>query len=137
MVNVRQPRTEEIGFRSVPGLPSAQFPKEREEALMLTGDGNIIQVEVVVQYDVKEPERFAFNLSDPERIVDQAAKAAIREKVALRTQALTTERDIIAEETRETLQKLLRAQELMGEGDAQALEIYANAYNRDIAFYRF
>lgn len=109
IVNVRQPRTEEIGFRSVPGLPSAQFPEEREEALMLTGDGNIIQVEVVVQYDIKEPERFAFNLSDPERIVDQAAKAAIREKVALRTvdQALTTERDIIAEETRETLQKLL------------------------------
>lgn len=109
IVNVRQPRTEEIGFRSVPGLPSAQFPEEREEALMLTADGNIIQVEVVVQYDIKEPERFAFNLSDPERIVNQAAKAAIREKVALRTvdQALTTERDVIAEETRETLQTLL------------------------------
>jgi membrane protease subunit HflK len=109
VVNVRQPRTEEIGFRSVPGLPSAQFPEEREEALMLTADGNIVHVEVIVQYDIKEPERFAFNLSDPERIVDQASKAAIREKVALRTvdQTLTTERDVIAEETRETLQKLL------------------------------
>jgi len=102
-------RTEEIGFESVRGLPSTQFPAKEEEALMLSGDGNIVHVEVVVQYRVKDPESLAFQIISADEIVDQAAKAVIREKIAQHTvdEILTTARDTIANTALESLQNLL------------------------------
>lgn len=101
-------RTEEIGFRT------EQFVQGRyrdipEEALMLTGDGNITHAEVVVQYQIKEPEKLAFQIINASDLVKQTAQAVIRERVALRTidQTLTTDRDLIAIETQQELQKLL------------------------------
>ena len=48
----------------------------------------------------------------------------------IRSQA-DKERDILLADARQ------KAEQLKGEGDAQALEVYANAYNRDPEFYRF
>jgi len=108
-VNILEIRTEEIGFRTVSPPPSPRYTTIETEALMLTGDGNITHVEMVVQYQVKEPERYAFNLIDSRTIVKQAAEAVLREQVATRTLdgTLTEERDRIGADTLFSLQALL------------------------------
>jgi len=108
-VNVLEVRKEEIGFRTVSPPPNPRYQTVETEALMLTGDGNITHVEIVVQYRVKEPELFAFNLIEPRTIVKQAAEAVLREQVATRTLdgTLTEERDVIGADTLTALQALL------------------------------
>jgi len=104
-------RTEELGFRSRPGVPSTQYPVREEEALMLTGDFNIIRVETIVQYDVTQPETFAFEVEDYRTVIREAAQAIIREKVATRAvdEALTEKREEIAAEVQRDLQTLLNS----------------------------
>lgn len=108
-VNVLEVRKEEIGFRTVSPPPSPRYQTVETEALMLTGDGNIAHVEMVVQYRVKDAERFAFNIINPKVIVKQAAEAVLREQVATRTldETLTEERDVIGADTIIALQALL------------------------------
>lgn len=109
VVDRQSVRTEEIGFRSRSGIPSVAFPAREEEALMLTGDFNIIRAETVVQYDIKDAEVFAFELEDYRTVLREAAQAVIREKVALRgvDEALTEKREEIAAEIHRELQTLL------------------------------
>jgi len=108
-VNVLEVRKEEIGFRTVSPPPSPRYQTVETEALMLTGDGNIAHVEMIVQYRVKDAEQFAFNVIDPKVIVKQAAEAVLREQVATRTldETLTEERDVIGTDTIIALQSLL------------------------------
>jgi len=108
-VNVLEVRKEEIGFRTVSPPPSPRYQTVETEALMLTGDGNIAHVEMIVQYRVKDAEQFAFNVIDPKVIVKQAAEAVLREQVATRTldETLTEERDVIGTDTVIALQSLL------------------------------
>ena len=108
-VNVLEIRKEEIGFRTVSPPPSPRYQTVETEALMLTGDGNITHVEMVVQYRVKDAEQFAFNLINPREIVKEAAEAVLREQVATRTldETLTEERDVIGADTIVALQALL------------------------------
>lgn len=102
-------RTEEIGFQSRSGVPSTQFPTNPEEALMLTGDFNIISVEMVIQYSIIDTQKFAFQLEDYRTLIREAAQAIIRERVATSTvdQALTDQREEIANEALKELQALL------------------------------
>jgi len=102
-------RTEEIGFRSRAGVPSVAFPAQEQEALMITGDFNIIRAEMVVQYDVKDPKRFAFEVEDYRTVIREASQAILREQMALSTvdEALTEKREEIAQSIREELQKLI------------------------------
>lgn len=108
-VNVLEVRKEEIGFRTVSSPPNPRYQTVETEALMLTGDGNITHVEMIVQYRVKQPELFAFNLINPGVIVKQAAEAILRDQVATRTldATLTEQRDAIGADTLDSLQALL------------------------------
>lgn len=111
IVNILEIRTAEIGFRTVSPPPNPRYTTVESEALMLTGDGNITHVEIVVQYRVKEPELYAFNVIDPTSIVRQSAEAVLREQVATRTldETLTEQRDLIGADTLTSLQTLLDA----------------------------
>ncbi|MGZ5105090.1 MAG: FtsH protease activity modulator HflK [Usitatibacter sp.] len=75
VVNVAQVRTVEVGYR---GSPKNKQP---QEALMLTDDENIVDVQFAVQYTLKSPEDFLFNNNRPDDNVLQAAETAIREVV--------------------------------------------------------
>ncbi len=110
-VNVLEVRKEEVGFRTVSPPPDPAYTTVESEALMLTGDGNITHVEIVVQYRVKDAEAYAFNLIDPRAIVKEAAEASLREQVATRTldETLTEQRDVIGLDTMNALQGLLDA----------------------------
>ncbi|MBL0123982.1 MAG: FtsH protease activity modulator HflK [Betaproteobacteria bacterium] len=75
VVNVLQVRAIEVGHRN------NQKTKVREEALMLTEDQNIVDVQFAVQYTLKSPEEFLFNNRSPDEAVRQVAETAMREIV--------------------------------------------------------
>jgi membrane protease subunit HflK len=75
VVNVAGVRSVEVGYRN--NVKS----KVLKEALMLTDDENIIDVQFAVQYILKSPTDFLFNNRSPEDAVLQAAETAIREIV--------------------------------------------------------
>jgi membrane protease subunit HflK len=75
VVNVSGVRTVEVGYR---GNPKNKQP---QEALMLTDDENIVDVQFAVQYTLKGPEDYLFKNKNPDDNVLQAAETAIREVV--------------------------------------------------------
>lgn len=52
-------------------------------ATMLTGDENIVDVEVVSQYRVRDPDKYIFNTADPDDTVRQVTESSIREIIGM------------------------------------------------------
>jgi len=106
---VTQVRRIEIGFRTISIGPPAQYRSIPRESLMLTGDENIVSVEFIVQYRVKDPVKYLFNVRDIPGTVKDAAEAAIREIVGKTPidEVLTVGKFRIQQETKELLQRIL------------------------------
>lgn len=98
-VNVSQVRTVEIGYRN------NVRNKVLKEALILTDDENIVDIQFAVQYILSSPENFLFNNRDPESAVLQVAETAIREIIG------KSKMDFVLYEGREDV--AARATELM------------------------
>jgi membrane protease subunit HflK len=75
VVNLSQVRTVEIGYRA-----NARN-KQAKEALMLTDDENIIDIQFAVQYTLKSAAEWIFNNRDQEELVRQVAETSVREIV--------------------------------------------------------
>ena len=75
VVNIEQVRSLEVGHRN------NQKVKMKDEALMLTQDLNIADVQFAVQYVLSSPEEYKFNNRDPDEAVRQVAETAMREIV--------------------------------------------------------
>ncbi len=75
IVNVSQVRTVEVGYRS------NVKNKQPKEALMLTDDENIIDIQFAVQYKLKSAAEWLYSTRDPEEAMRQVAETAIREIV--------------------------------------------------------
>ncbi|MBU4509781.1 FtsH protease activity modulator HflK [bacterium] len=106
---VTQVKRVEIGFRTISFGPPARYREIPTEALMLTGDENIVSANVIVQYKIKDPVSYLFNIILPEQTVRDAAEAALRQVIGERKidEALTVGKYEIQEETKKTLQILL------------------------------
>jgi len=78
LVNHAGVRTKEIGYRTTANNSVSKVPRE---ALMLTDDENIIDIQFAVQYVLKSPTDYLFKSRDPEQAVMQAAETAVREIV--------------------------------------------------------
>ncbi|MFH1939956.1 MAG: FtsH protease activity modulator HflK [bacterium] len=106
---VTQVKRVEIGFRTISFGPPARYQKIPAEALMLTGDENIVSAEAIVQYKIKDPINYLFNIILPEQTVRDAAEAALRQVIGERKidEALTVGKYEIQEETKKLLQILL------------------------------
>lgn len=81
---VTQVLRSEVGFRSVGQATTFQQGQVRtvaEEASMLTGDENIVNVQFSVQYKISDPVQYLFNVSAPTALVRTAAEAAMREVI--------------------------------------------------------
>lgn len=79
LLKVRRQNRVEIGANSS-GDP--QFGGEAgSERLMLTGDGNIIDLDLVILWTISDPKAFLFNMQDPEGTVKDVGESAIREVV--------------------------------------------------------
>ena len=76
---------------------------------MLTGDENIVDAEMIVQYKIKDPVEYLFNIVLPELTVRQAAEASLRTVVGRNRidETLTTGKFAIQEETKLQLQSIL------------------------------
>ena len=76
----------EIGFRSA-GSDMAQSGRDtsgrdiRAESLMLTGDENIIDIDIAVFWRVANAPDFLFNTSDPATLVRAVAESSLREVI--------------------------------------------------------
>ena len=106
---VTEVKRTEVGFRIEDPGPPARYRDALEESLMLTGDENIIDLDVVAQYKIIDPVKYLFNVRGPSATVKAAAEAAIREIIGKYKidEALTEGKFMIQEETRALLQKIL------------------------------
>ncbi len=80
VVNMEQVRRLEVGYRSN-GEGIGGKTKQPKEALMLTEDENIINLQFAVQYNLKNAKDYLFNNRDTDAAVMSAAETAIREVV--------------------------------------------------------
>ncbi|NKB77031.1 MAG: FtsH protease activity modulator HflK [Gammaproteobacteria bacterium] len=110
-VNVENVNTVEVGYRKT-GRNIQSIPRE---ALMLTQDENIIDIQFAVQYDIKNPTDLIFNVSEyntrdiANTVVRQATESAVREIVGRNTMdfAITDGRAQLAIETKALVQEIL------------------------------
>ena len=96
----------EIGFRTTQQGLQQMFP---QEALMLTGDMNILAIQFIVQYKIKEAREFLFNVAEIHETIGKAAEASMREVVGKSKidEALTTGKAMIQQDTMDLLQTVL------------------------------
>ncbi len=96
----------EVGFRTV---GKNQYRTVERESLMLTGDENIVDAELIVQYKIKDPLNYLFNFIGPELTMREASEASLRTVVGRHNidEALTSGKLMIQEETKELLQSIL------------------------------
>ena len=79
IVDVEQRRFVEIGYRSgTTGQGAVSVPRE---ALMLTEDENIVNVQLAVQYQVGDARKYLFDVRDPDAVLKQVAESAVREVI--------------------------------------------------------
>lgn len=100
VIPVTPERTEDIGVgRGGSG----------DSGLMLTGDENIVDIDVQVVWNINDPEKFLFNLRDPELTINSVAEASMREIIAQSQLApiLNRDRGAIAERLKELVQTTL------------------------------
>ncbi len=71
----------EIGYRTVRTEPSAEYRDVTEEQVMLTGDQNIVLVEMAVQYRVSNAFQYRFEVRSPDSTLKNLAEAATRQVV--------------------------------------------------------
>jgi len=110
-IKVRYIFKEEFGFRTVKsGVVTQYSPKEYfDESLMLTGDLNVIVVEWIVQFKVKDPVKLLFNIRNPRGTIRSMSEAVMRQVVGDRSvsEVLTTRRVETNQEVQTKLQEVL------------------------------
>jgi membrane protease subunit HflK len=103
---VTEVKRTEIGFRHI---GNQQFRKVEYESLMLTGDENIVDAELIVQYKIKDAVKYLFNFVEPELTMREASEAALRTVIGQHSidEALTTGKFQIQEETMQLIQSIV------------------------------
>lgn len=111
---VTQIQRVEFGFRSSGLARNLSFQQGvsrevKEESLMLTGDENIVSVQFIVQYLIKDAKAYLFNVNDPGQTLAHAGEAAMREIIGNGRidDALTTGKQEIQAQTRGLMQRIL------------------------------
>lgn len=86
-----------------------QVTDHHNDNLMLTGDENIVDIEFQVQWQIKDIEKFTFNISEPKLTIRKAAESAMREVIAVTpiSEALSDGKSRIEQSSKALLQKVL------------------------------
>lgn len=100
-VQVTPERIEDIGVES----------GGTDSGLMLTGDENIVDIDFQVVWNVNDPQKYLFNLRDPELTIRAVSESAMREIIAQSQLApiLNTDRASIASRLEELIQTTLNS----------------------------
>src|SRR2546428_2885402 len=114
VVDIAQVRRAEVGFRTVADASTERGGRGStrtvpQEALMLTGDENIVELQFFVQYRIQDPVKFLFRTQDPEGILHTSAEVALRSAVGRNTidHTMTEGRVEVQEQAKSALQELL------------------------------
>ena len=107
--NVERTNEITIGFRGAGAGHTAALRDVPQESLMLTGDQNIIDIDYVVQWRIKNARDFLFNIRDVATTIKLASESAIREVVGQTPleDALALKRVFVEQRTKTLLQKIL------------------------------
>ncbi|MEE9258530.1 MAG: FtsH protease activity modulator HflK [Nitrospinaceae bacterium] len=99
-------RRAEIGFRTTQGGAIQKIPAE---SLMLTGDQNIIDINLVIQYKISDAVAYLFNVRKPHKLVRDSAETVLRGTIGSRKidEALTTGKAEIQIQAKGEIQRLL------------------------------
>ena len=97
----------EVGMRTGQGTRGYGAVRDvPEESLMLTGDENIVDVDFVVFWRIKDAQQYLFNIQNPEITVKEVAESAMREVVGQNNiQPILTE---ARQKTEQAVQKLMQ-----------------------------
>lgn len=110
-VKVRYIYKEEFGFRTLrPGIKTQYSSREYfDESLMLTGDLNVLVVEWILQFKIKDPVKFLFNIRDQRETIRSICEAVMRQLMGDNSvsEVLTTRRVEINQLAQEKLQDIL------------------------------
>jgi modulator of FtsH protease HflK len=104
----------EVGFRTIDQGPPARYQDYSNdkamlrEAQMLSGDENIVNVDMAVQWKIISSREFFFNYKAPEKILRDIAECALRTVIGDHSidTALTTGKDQIQAEAKSIMQDL-------------------------------
>ena len=114
-VKVRYVFKEEFGFKTIkPGIKTQFSSRDYfDESLMLTGDLNVLVVEWIVQFKIKDPVKLLFNVRNPKETIRSISEAVMRQIVGNATvsEVLTTRRVETNQEVQDKLQEILDSYE--------------------------
>ena len=110
-VRVKFVYKEEFGFRTTSSGVRTSYSQRSysEESLMLTGDLNVLDVEWIVQYKIKDPFAALFHIRDLRKTIRDISESVMRKIVGDYTfnEVLTTKRVEINDIAQQELQKIL------------------------------
>jgi membrane protease subunit HflK len=97
------------GIETVDIVDVDQLRTVSHRAKMLTKDENIIQVELAVQYQVKDAKEYLFRVRDPDFTLQEATESALREVIGAITMDdfLSGGRGAIVQQTKDLTQEIL------------------------------
>ncbi|NBC24911.1 MAG: FtsH protease activity modulator HflK [Bacteroidetes bacterium] len=113
-VPVERQKKQEFGFRTEQAGVRTKYSRTGsvtdDEAIMLTGDLNLANVQWVVQYRVSDPYKYLFKVRNPDNTLRDLSEAVTRQIVGDRTvnEVLTVGRAEIASEVKIQLQEMTR-----------------------------
>jgi len=100
----------EFGFSTLKaGIKSTYGKKNLNESLMLCGDLSVAEVEWIVQFKISEPEKFLFNVRNPQKIIRDTAESVMRSVVGDSSvdEVLSTRRVEINDQAQQKMQQIL------------------------------
>ena len=119
-IKARQPHALEIGFRTTQAPAYAEppayewnvqhregrFQPRPDEALMLSGDQNMVELSAVVHYDLERPDEYLFQQADADAAIRVAAESVLHALVNATPldDLLTTERQALEQRAASELQ---------------------------------
>ncbi len=108
-VDVESIRKEEFGYRQNVSRNYTQSSNALDlESLMITADKNVIQLNWVVQYKIRDPEHFLFNIRNPRAAVRDVSESVIRRLVGNRDfNYVLNNREELADSTLKEMQDVL------------------------------
>ena len=102
---------QEFGFRTKSAAQRTQYSSKNfeYESWMLTGDLNIAEVEWIVQYKIKNPKKYLFNIRDVQNTIRDVSEATMRLMVGDKSfqDVLKSGREVISDNAKLHMQKIL------------------------------
>lgn len=108
IINTQLDRRITIGFK---GEQEGENVQVQGESLMLTEDANIVDINVVVLWNIANAENYLFKVSNPDMTIKQVGESALREAVgqAPLQKIITEGRNEVATRVQDRMQQILDA----------------------------